>query len=60
MKAGTTIHPNGTKFTHITPYRLEKVAPWGAIPVRQRGYSYGVLIEYKDGVKRFIKNSWYD
>ena len=68
----STIHPNGVKFTYITAGLTVHVnakpnsdgktydgrnAYYARV---QNGTKPGVLIEYPDGVKRFISNSWYD
>jgi len=66
------IHPNGTKFIYITagltvhvnakPNKDGKTYDCRkAYYVRvQNGTKPGVLIEYPDGVRRFISNSWYE
>lgn len=67
-----TTHPNGTIFHYVTGgitmhvnNRLNKDGKTydgrNAYYIRLRnGQKPGVYIEYPDGVKRFISNTWYD
>ena len=66
-----TIHPNGTKFSYITNGVVIRVNairnPDGHTEdhrfswlYKQKSGSPGVLIEYPDGVRRFISNTWYN
>ena len=67
-----TTHPNGTKFIYIKP----GLTIHANVKLNKDGKTYncrnaylidipkdqptGVYIEYPDGVKRFISNSWYE
>jgi len=66
-----TIHPNGTKFSYLTDGLVVRVGrrlnadgktydDRNSFLYKIRGGKPGVLIEYPDGVRRFISNFWYE
>ena len=66
-----TIHPNGTKFSYITNGLIVRVGRVFSKDIKNyddrnsflykiKDGNHGVLIEYPDGVRRFISNNWYE
>jgi hypothetical protein len=66
-----TNHPNGVKFSYLTNGSVilvnAKLNKDGKTEDHRNAFYYkvkkgvpGVLIEYPDGIKRFISNNWYN
>jgi len=57
-KASSVTHPDGTRYTHIVPYKIVRLQG-KLVKLRDKDAKEGVLIERPDGVKIFRPNEYY-